>query len=99
MWDDGSLEIVGLEPNPNTVSDGEALANVYKLPKRLENVVSAQILKYELDRDNYRRVLHQLLFAEEMFMRKQLSRYGYFVSEPAFLNGLRQKRGTLETLN
>ena len=74
MWDDGSFEVVGMEPNSNLTLNDKLLKNTYKLPKRLENVVSAQILKGELNRDNYKRSLHQLLFAEEMFMRKQLSR-------------------------
>ena len=74
MWDDGSVEIIKFQSQPNVASDEETLVNAFKLPKRLENIVSAQVMKYELTMENYKRVLHQLLFAEEMFMRKQLSR-------------------------
>ena len=74
MWDDGSVEILKFQSQPNVASDEETLVNAFKLPKRLENIVSAQVMKYELTMENYKRVLHQLLFAEEMFMRKQLSR-------------------------
>ena len=74
MWDDGSVEIIKFQSQPNVASDEETPVNAFKLPKRLENIVSAQVMKYELTMENYKRVLHQLLFAEEMFMRKQLSR-------------------------
>ena len=74
MWDDGSVEIIKFQSQTNVASDEETLVNAFKLPKRLENIVSAQVMKYELTMENYKRVLHQLLFAEEMFMRKQLSR-------------------------
>lgn len=74
MWDDGSVEIVSFQSKD--ITEQEALINIsaFRLPQRLENIVSAQVIKYELNVNNYKRVLHQLLFAEEMFMRKQLTR-------------------------
>ena len=50
------------------------LLKEYKLPERIENVISAQIIDGNMTVHNYKRVMHQLLFTEELFMKKAISR-------------------------
>ena len=72
VWREGSTDIV---PWPETADMGsQDLLKEYKLPERIENVVSAQIIDGNMTVDNYKRVMHQLLFTEELFMKKAISR-------------------------
>ena len=50
------------------------LQKKYRLPTRVENVVSVQVMEVNIKLENYRRVMHQLLFTEELFMTKAISR-------------------------
>ena len=75
VWTEGSADIVPW-PEPTDMSSQDlSLLKKYKLPERIENVVSAQIIDGNLTMDNYKRVMHQLLFIEELFMQKAISRY------------------------
>lgn len=72
VWTEGSTDIV---PWRETADMGsQDLLKEYKLPERIENVVSAQIIDGNMTVDNYKRVMHQLLFTEELFMKKAISR-------------------------
>ena len=74
VWTEGSVDIV---PSPETAdmsSQDLLLLKEYRLPERIENVVSAQIIDGIMTVDNYKRVMHQLLFTEELFMKKAISR-------------------------
>ena len=72
VWTEGSTDIV---PWPETADMGsQDLLKEYKLPERIENVVSAQIIDGNMTVHNYKRVMHQLLFTEELFMKKAISR-------------------------
>ena len=72
VWTEGSTDIV---PWRETADMGsQDLLKEYKLPERIENVVSAQIIDGNMTVDNYKRVMHQLLFTEELFMKKTISR-------------------------
>ncbi|XP_020604461.1 helicase with zinc finger domain 2-like isoform X3 [Orbicella faveolata] len=73
VWREGSTDIV---PWPETADMGsQDLLKEYKLPERIENVVSAQIIDGNMTVDNYKRVMHQLLFTEELFMKKAISSF------------------------
>ena len=74
VWTEGSVDIV---PSPETAdmsSQDLLLLKEYRLPERIENVVSAQIIDGIMTVENYKRVMHQLLFTEELFMKKAISR-------------------------
>ena len=74
VWTEGSVEII---PSPETTevsSQDLLLLKEYKLPERIENVISAQVIDGNMTADNYKRVMHQLLFTEELFMKKAISR-------------------------
>jgi len=76
VWLEGSVKII---PSPETTglsSQDMLLLKKYKLPERIENVISAQIIdgKVEVKVEDYKRVMHQLLFTEELFMKKAISR-------------------------
>ena len=74
VWTEGSTDIVPW-PEPTDMSSQDlSLLKKYKLPERIENVVSAQIIDGNMTMDNYKRVMHQLLFTEELFMKKAISR-------------------------
>lgn len=74
VWTEGSVDIVPSPENPNMSPQDLLLLKEYKLPERIENVVSAQIIDGSMTVDNYKRVMHQLLFTEELFMKKAISR-------------------------
>ena len=74
VWTEGSIDIV---PWPKTTDTGDhnvLLLEKYRLPERIENVISLQIVERGLTMENYKRVMHQLLFTEELFMKKAISR-------------------------
>ena len=74
VWAEGSVDAV---PSPETAemsARDRLLLTVYRLPERIENVVSAQIIDGNMTVDDYKRVMHQLLFTEELFMKKAISR-------------------------
>ena len=74
VWTEGSVDII---PSPETTemsSEDLLLLKEYKLPERIENVISAQIIDGNMTVDNYKRVMHQLLFTEQLFMKKAISR-------------------------
>ena len=74
VWTEGSLDIVPW-PEANDMSSQDLLLlKEYKLPERIENVISAQILNGNMTVNNYKRVMHQLLFTEELFRKKEISR-------------------------
>ena len=74
-WDDGSREIVKFEPKLQSVFNDEHLMDKYKLPK-VEDIVPSSLLDKSqgLSPKNYQDVMHQLLFVEEFYIRKQISR-------------------------
>lgn len=74
VWTEGSVDIVPSPENPNMSPQDLLLLKEYKLPERIENVVSAQIIDGNMTVDIYKRVMHQLLFTEELFMKKAISR-------------------------
>ena len=74
VWTEGSVKII---PSPETTglsSQDMLLLKKYKLPERIENVISAQIIDEKMKVEDYKRVMHQLLFTEELFMKKAISR-------------------------
>ena len=75
LWDDGSRKIVKFEPKRRSVFNNEHLVAKYKLPKR-EDIVPSTLLDgcKGLSKDNYKDVMHQLLFVEEFYIRQQLAR-------------------------
>ena len=74
VWTEGSVEIVPRPEATDMSSQDFLLLRKYKLPERIENVISAQIIDGNMTVDNYKRVMHQLLFTEELFMKKAISR-------------------------
>ena len=74
VWTEGSADIVPWPETTDMSSQDLLLLKEYKLPERIENVVSAQIIDGNMTVDNYKRVMHQLLFTEELFMKKAISR-------------------------
>lgn len=75
LWDDGSRKIVKFEPKRPSVFNNEHLVAKYKLPKR-EDIVPSTLLDGSkgLSKDNYKDVMHQLLFVEEFYIRQQFAR-------------------------
>ena len=74
VWREGSGDIVAWPETSDMSSQDLQLLKKYKLPERIENIVSAQIIDGNFTMDNYKRVMHQLLFTEELFMKKAISR-------------------------
>ena len=74
VWTEGSVDIVPWPETTDMSSQDLLLLKKYKLPERIENVVSAQIIDGNMTMDKYKRVMHQLLFTEELFMKKAISR-------------------------
>ena len=74
VWTEESVDIVPWPETIDMTSQDLLLLKSYKLPERVENIVSAQIIDGNLTMDNYKRVMHQLLFTEELFMKKAISR-------------------------
>ena len=74
VWTEGSVDIVPAPETSEMSAQDSSFLTVYKLPERIENVVSAQIIDGNMTVENYKRVMHQLLFTEELFMKKAISR-------------------------
>ena len=74
VWTEGSVDIVPAPETSEMSAQDSSFLTVYKLPERIENVVSAQIIDGNVTVENYKRVMHQLLFTEELFMKKAISR-------------------------
>ena len=74
VWTEGSVEVVASLVTTSESCQDRVLQQRYKLPVRIENVVSAQVMEVNITAENYRRVMHQLLFTEELFMKKAISR-------------------------
>ena len=74
VWAEGSVDIVQSPETTEMSTTDPLLLTRYRLPERIENVVSAQIIDGNMTVDNYKRVMHQLLFAEELYMKKAISR-------------------------
>lgn len=74
-WDDGSRKIIKFEPKQPTVFNDDPLMEKYKLPKA-EDIVPCPLLDQSqgLSPRNYVAVMHQLLFVEEVYIRKQIAR-------------------------
>lgn len=75
LWDDGSRKIVKFEAKRPSVFNNEHLVAKYKLPKR-EDIVPSTLLDGSkgLSKENYKDVMHQLLFVEEFYIREQFAR-------------------------
>ena len=68
IWDERSMEVVRFVHKTGEALQGEHLSRIYSLPKQVD------ITADELSRDNYKNVMHQLLFVEEGFMKDEISR-------------------------
>ncbi|XP_015762501.1 PREDICTED: uncharacterized protein LOC107341573 [Acropora digitifera] len=76
LWDDGSRNIVKFEPKQASTFSNDDLLDTYKLPKQEEMVPSALLDKSQgLRPHNYKKVMHQLLFVEEVYIRKQVASF------------------------
>ena len=75
LWDDGSREIIKFEPKHPMVFSNEHLIDKYQLP-RAEEIVPSPLLDRSqgLSHKNYINVMHQLLYVEEFYIRKQIAR-------------------------
>ena len=69
VWDERSTDVVRFVHKTGEALQGEHLSRIYSLQKQ------GNITAEELRRDNYKTVMHQLLFVEEGFMTNELSRY------------------------
>ena len=74
VWTEGSVEIVRYPESINKDDQDFLLQDRYRLPERIENILPLQITEINLTREKYRRVMHQLLFTEELFIKKAISR-------------------------
>ena len=74
VWKEGSVDIIPAPETTDMSSQDLLLLKEYNLPERIENVISAQIIDGNFTVHNYKRVMHQLLFTEELFMKKAISR-------------------------
>lgn len=74
VWTEGSIDIVPWPEITDTGHHDVLLLEKYRLPERIENVISLQIVERKLSMENYKRVMHQLLFTEELFRKKAISR-------------------------
>ena len=75
VWTEGSVEIVRYPESINKDNQDFLLQDRYRLPERIENILPLQITEINLTMEKYRRVMHQLLFTEELFIKKAISRY------------------------
>ena len=74
IWTEGSVDIIPSPEATSLSSQDLLLLRKYNLPERIENVISAQIIDGKMKVEDYKRVMHQLLFTEELFMKKAISR-------------------------
>lgn len=74
VWTEGSMEIVRYPESINKDDQDFQLQDRYRLPERIENILPLEIAEINLTMEKYRRVMHQLLFTEELFIKKAISR-------------------------
>lgn len=74
VWTEGSVDIIRYPESTRMDDQDILLEQKYRLPKRIENILPLQITERNLTTENYRRVMHQLLFTEELFIKKAISR-------------------------
>ena len=70
IWDENSVEVVRFVHGTSEALQAEHLSRTYGLPKQVD------ILADTLSPHVYKRIMHQLLFVEEGYMRNEISRYG-----------------------
>ena len=68
IWDESSVEVVRFVHGTDESLQGEHLSRTYSLRKQVD------VAANELNLDNYKRIMHQLLFVEEGFMKDEISR-------------------------
>ena len=74
VWTKSSVEVVPWSESSPVSNQNRALQDRFQVPPRIENVVSAQVIDKNIMAETYQRTMHQLLFTEELFMKKALSR-------------------------
>ena len=68
IWDERSMEVVRFVHETSEALQAEHLSRTYSLPKQVE------ITDEALNPKIYQKVMHQLIFVEERFMREEISR-------------------------
>ena len=68
IWDESSMEVVRFVHGTDEALQGEHLSRTYSLPKQVA------ITDDELSQGGYKRIMHELLFVEEGFMKEEISR-------------------------
>lgn len=77
LWDESYWKIVPFECKTSSVFKNDNLTDLYKLPvDRVDDVVPCPLLDESqgLSEKNYKDIMHQLLFVEEFYIRKQVAR-------------------------
>ncbi|XP_022797854.1 uncharacterized protein LOC111336086, partial [Stylophora pistillata] len=69
IWDERSVEVVRFVHETKEALQAEHLSRKHILPRQVE--ITDKVLSPKI----YKNVMHQLLFAEERFMREEISRY------------------------
>ena len=69
IWDERCVDVVNFDHKTGETLKEEQLSRMYSIPKKVN------ITADELRRDNYKAVMHQLLFMEEGFMKNEILRY------------------------
>lgn len=76
MWDERCVDVVKFDHKTGETLKEEQLSRMYSIPKKVNITVD------ELRRDNYKAVMHQLLFMEEGFMKNEILRYLQYALRP-----------------
>ena len=71
IWDEMSVEVVRFVHETGEALQAEHLSRKYSLPRQVE------ITEDVLSPKTYKKMVHQLLFVEERFMKEEISRYVY----------------------
>ena len=74
VWTEELVNVLVSSEDTAYSLEDKKLQERYRLPPRVENVVSAQVMEVNLTSENYKQGMHQLLFTEELFMKKAISR-------------------------
>ena len=74
VWTEELVNVLVSSEDATYSLQDKKLQKKYRLPTSVENVVTAQVMEVNIKLKNYRRVMHQLLFTEELFMKKVISR-------------------------
>ena len=74
QWDECSVQVVKFGHGTKAALHNEHLSRFYSLPKEPGNLVSTSGNTEALTSQNYKDVMHQLLFLEELYMKKEISR-------------------------